>query len=655
MSQISYRPDLDGLRGIAIAMAVIYHTSLGILPSGFVGIEIFFVLSGFLITSQLSRDILDNTFSIKAFYLRRFRRLLPAYFFITMAVFIVASFILLPDDYSYHVKLMGLGFLSVGNFYLANTTDGYFAKEIDEIPFVHTWSLSVEEQFYLLWPILLLFVLKRFSYKTSVRIFGLLLVSALLYSEWMVNDNPVSAYFLLPSRFYELLLGSILGLMVGYLPALKNWQAALLSLAGLLVITVNAFSHTASQHFPGFNALYTCMATVFIIYAGGTKNRVNDFISARPLTGLGKISYSLYLWHWPIFVFIRYITGGITPVQSVIAIVVSLALSFLTWKFIENPFRIKWKFSFRKTFIVMYIIPAILFIVINMVVDKMDGIPERFGRHKDAVIAMDSKPELHNEDCPAQSVKPCHIAALIGDSHAEHFSPFVHGLIGDNPSLKLQSQSIGFCLPVTGMYRVLMDEQKGKRTIYREDNPCYQKTEAFYSSLTPDKYRYVILASYWSMLDIKKDNVFFFDKNNEEFSYETSQEVFREALYRTLRIIIEKNITPVIINDNLSISEEQLKCARKKLLIASFHDSCEVDYEMLVSQQERVNTLFTDIARDFPRVRFIDVNDVLCADKKHCQTTLDGMPIYRDVQHLTGYGSQLLAKKYRLLHPQPLE
>jgi peptidoglycan/LPS O-acetylase OafA/YrhL len=652
MSKIAYRPDLDGLRGIAIAMAVLYHTGLGILPSGFVGIEIFFVLSGFLITSQLTQDILGEHFSVKNFYLRRFRRLLPAYIVVAISVLIAAYFILLPEDFIYHVKLTGLGFLSVGNIYLSNTTDGYFAKEIDEIPFVHTWSLSVEEQFYLLWPLLLLFVLRRLSYKAAVGFFIALLLVALAYSEWLVNNNPVAAYFLLPSRFYELLLGAVLALVVQYLPLLKSWQAGLLSLSGLSIIAMDAINPATSQHFPGLSAIYTCLATAIIIYAGGYKNSVNDAISIAPLTGLGKISYSLYLWHWPIFAFINYITGDITPVQAVLAIIASLILAIATWHLVENPFRIKWKFPFRKTFTFMYIFPLVFFIIVVVVVEKGEGFPQRFGEHQDVVMSMESKPEAYFHPCPAAD-KTCYIAALIGDSHAEHFSPFINELIGVNETLKLQTQTIGFCMPLMGIYRALIDEEKNKKTLYRDDNPCFKATESFYKNLTSDKYRYVILAGYWSHVDIKQDGVFYFDEKNTDFSYETSKKVFREAFYKTIRHIIAQNVTPVILIDNLSISEANLKCSHKKVFFDSFDETCEINYQELVMQQERVNVLFSDLARDFPQLRFIDINDVLCEDEKYCQTTLDGMPLYHDLHHITGDASILSGKKYRAMFGNP--
>jgi peptidoglycan/LPS O-acetylase OafA/YrhL len=654
MAHIRYRPDLDGLRGIAIAMAVLYHTGLSILPSGFVGIEIFFVLSGYLITSQLAQDILNNKYSLKTFYLKRFRRLLPAYLFIAISIMVVAYFILLPEDFIYHNRLTGLGFLSLGNFYLTNTTGGYFAKEIDLIPFVHTWSLSVEEQFYLLWPILLYFILTKLSYKKAIVFFSGVFVIALAYSEWLVNHDEIAAYFLMPSRFYELLLGSLLALTWQFLPTLKSWQATMLALLGLLIITINAFSETANLHFPGFNAIYTCLATAMIIYAGGYSNRVSDAISIGPLTGLGKISYSLYLWHWPIFVFIRYVTGGITPLQSFLAILLSLTLSILTWQFIENPFRLKWKFSFKKTLIAMYIIPACIFVVMNIVVEKQKGMPERFGEHMDAVIAMDSKPKIYNEYCDASNEK-CRIAALIGDSHAEHFSPFMHQLIGDNKNLKLQTQSIGFCPPLEGLYRALIDEEKGKKTIYTTNNECYEKTQKFYEQLTSEKYAYVILSSYWSMIDLKPNNVFYFDVEGEEFSYEKSLLIRKAALYKSINTIIGKNITPVILKDNLSISEEKLQCARKKIFIDAFNDNCDVAYEELIAQQEKVNALFADVEKDFPQVKFIDVNDVLCRDKVVCKTTMDGTPLYRDVQHITGIGSTSIAQQYIAVFGRPLE
>ncbi len=639
MSAISYRADLDGLRAIAIIMAIIYHTGLGILPGGFIGIEMFFVLSGYLITTQISNDMLIDKFSLKEFYLRRFRRLLPTNIVVLLVTFIAAFFILLPKDFIYHTKLMGLGFMSLGNFYLANTTGGYFAQATEEITLLHTWSLSVEEQFYLLWPLLLLFVIKRFSYINTIKIFFVVLILSITLAEWLVRNNPTDAYFLLSSRFYELLVGCVLALIARYLPALKSPQSTVLAVIGFVGILFNIFNDNAPHNFPGLNALYACMGTALIIYAGSCGNPVTKLISTPALTHIGKISYSLYLWHWPIFALIRYVTGSITPIQALIAVAVSLVLSNLTWKYVENPFRIRWKFPFKQTFIGMYIVPIVLFSVIVILAYKTEGFPQRFGNMQESVATMESKPKAHRESCTNDATVDCRNVLLIGDSHAEHFDPLIHVFTNDAKNLRLSSVSSPHCPPIKGLIISSKTENLGDKDV------CHARNEKLYGMIEQGNYQYVVLAAYWSVVEMKSEKIYFIDEDSPEVSVENSYQVIRENLYTSLDIITKSRAIPVIVKDNLIISVESLKCSRQHFLWPAFSKNCNTPIETLEQQQVKINVLFADIKRDYPQVIFIDPNKVLCNDKE-CFKSLDNVPLYRDDDHFNAGGSHIVGMKY---------
>lgn len=641
MAPLSYRADLDGLRAIAIIMAILYHTGLDILPGGFIGIEMFFVLSGYLITSQLTADMLDNSFSFKAFYLRRFKRLLPTFAVVLLATFIVAWFILLPKDLVYHTKLMGLGFLSIGNFYLAKSTGGYFAPQTEEIALLHTWSLSVEEQFYLLWPVILFFVLKRFSYVNAIRIFAVLLVATIGFAEWQVITDPIKAYFLLPSRFYELLVGCLLAMIAGYLPKLSSGKASLLAIIGFTGILFNIFNENASHHFPGINALYACLGTASIIYAGFFSNTVTRIISNTQLVYIGKISYSLYLWHWPIFAFIHYTTGTITPLNACLAIVLSFVLSALTWKYIENPFRKKWRFPFGKTLMLMYVLPVFIFVAIYFTVKQGDGYITRFNANPAAIAAMEKRPATYNETCEPQATD-CQQILLIGDSHADHFSPFIHALISNNPGFKMHTQWKPFCPPLMDIYRASVDDKTGDIEELRED-ACYTHINDFYNTLDKSPYRYVVLGSFWANLDIYGG--YFFDQENPQFNAETSHKVLRRSLYQSLKRLLDNGITPVIIEDNPDISEKTLKCSHRKILRPGFNDACTMPLNDFTAQQVFARQLLDDVKRDFPQVRFIQPAKVMCNDTD-CLTEMQGMPLYRDRNHLSETGAEMLGLLY---------
>ncbi len=641
MVPLSYRADLDGLRAIAIIMAILYHTGLDILPGGFIGIEMFFVLSGYLITSQLTSDMQDNKFTFKAFYLRRFKRLLPTFIVVLLATLVVAWFILLPKDLMYHVKLMGLGFMSIGNFFLAKSTGGYFAPQTEEIALLHTWSLSVEEQFYLLWPVILFFVIKRFSYINSIRFFVVLLIAAIAFSEWQVTIDPIKAYFLLPARFYELLVGCLLAMIAGYLPKLDSGKAALLAITGFVGIFFNIFNHNASDHFPGINALYACMGTASIIYAGFFTNIVTTTISNTKLVYVGKISYSLYLWHWPIFAFIQYTTGTITPLNAFWAMALSFALSALTWKYIENPFRKKWRLPFGKTFVLMYIVPVLVFAAMYIITKNGEGFIGRFNANPAAIEALEKNPSIYNETCNLED-SLCQQVLLIGDSHADHFSPFIHALISKNPEFKMHTKWKPFCPPLLDIYRASIDDKTGAIKELREDQ-CYQIVNDFYNTLDKSPYKYVILGTFWSNLDIYEG--YFFDRENTQFNAETTHKVLRRSVYQSMKRLLDNGITPVIIEDNPDLSEKMLKCSHRKILRPGFNDNCVIPLSEVIEQQAFATTLLNDVKKDFPQVIFIQPLKVMC-DEKQCFTEMNGMPLYRDRNHLTDIGAEMLGLAY---------
>ena len=199
---MTYLPHIDGLRAIAILLVVAYHAGFSIFSGGFIGVDVFFVISGFLITSQISKHIAAEKFSFKEFYLRRLRRLAPAYLIVSATSLIVGLVILLPGDLIYHTKVMGLSFLSLSNIYLSNTTNGYFDNQAEEIPFLHTWSLSVEEQFYILWPILLLLSFRLFNKSFNKTLLLCLFFCSLALSYWLSKEDPDGSYYMLLPRFY---------------------------------------------------------------------------------------------------------------------------------------------------------------------------------------------------------------------------------------------------------------------------------------------------------------------------------------------------------------------------------------------------------------------------------------------------------------------
>lgn len=330
----AYRPDLDGLRALAVLPVVLCHAGVRWLSGGFVGVDIFFVLSGFFITRIIHSEMLEQRFTLTGFYLRRARRILPALFLVLGASLILGLLLLVPAELDDFARTAAAALGSVSNI-LFWLRDGYFAPGAELQPLLMTWSLGVEEQFYLFYPLLLLIVLRlRWSARHVVLVISLL---SLALACWAVFYKPKAAFYLLPTRIWELGLGAWLAL------ASPQWLARrfhhIAGVIGILLIGWSLVAISASTPFPGYNALAPCIGTALLISArhGWVNTRV---MSIKPLVYVGLISYSLYLWHWPLLSFAR-ITGGtdLDLSATLPLAALSVLLASLTFRYVETPFR----------------------------------------------------------------------------------------------------------------------------------------------------------------------------------------------------------------------------------------------------------------------------------------------------------------------------
>lgn len=333
-SKIAYRADIDGLRALAIVPVVLFHAGVELFRGGFVGVDVFFVISGFLITTGLLQDS-----SITRFYERRLRRILPALTTMMTISTVAALVLLLPGDLLAFGKSMGSALLFGSNVYFWRQS-GYFATITETWPLLHTWSLGVEEQFYIFFPLCIL-VLGRWRR----RVLPIAIVAMMIASFWAAqflvgNMKGVMAFYLMPSRAWELLTGSLLA--TGIIPAVRNRViGAVAALAGVAMIVYSVLAYSATTPFPGLSAIPPVLGSALIIWAGQKgEHGLSPVLGAAPLRFIGLISYSLYLWHWPIFAFVRYAyIDPITPVIATVAVAASVGAAYLSWRYVERPFR----------------------------------------------------------------------------------------------------------------------------------------------------------------------------------------------------------------------------------------------------------------------------------------------------------------------------
>jgi len=348
-----YRPDIDGLRAVAVVAVVLFHAGLGGISGGFVGVDVFFVISGFLITSIIRREQEKEAFTLAGFYERRARRILPAFFGVLIFCLIAGPLLMRPWDLADLGRSMKYALGSVSNIFFSRVTTDYFGADVETMPLLHTWSLGVEEQFYIVIPLLML-QLARGANRDRMRrgVFIAVAIASFAWSAWLVQRDRSLCFYLLPSRAWELALGGLLALYPA--PAMNAAVRNILSSAGLLMILAAVVFFSAATPFPGPTALLPCAGTALVICAGSSgTSAAGRLLGSRPFVFIGLISYSLYLWHWPLFTLAKQLQlrseswpSWITPAL----VVLSFLLGWLSWRFIESPFRCRENWSRRGIF-----------------------------------------------------------------------------------------------------------------------------------------------------------------------------------------------------------------------------------------------------------------------------------------------------------------
>lgn len=345
---MKYRADVDGLRAVAVLSVVLYHVGVEFFTGGYVGVDVFFVISGYLITSIIAWEIREGRFSIITFYERRIRRLFPALFAMIAFSSVTAAFIFLPSEFESFARSVVAATLFVSNILFWQEA-GYFGAPAETKPLLHTWSLAVEEQFYIFFPIFLLLVHRWLKGRWILWLLPVIALSfalSVLATERWANAN----FYLSVTRAWELLLGSLLAL--GAFPALRSrLLREVEALAGIALIAWAVFAFSQTTPFPGVNALYPCVGAALVIHAGERGSTlIGRILSLRPIVFVGLISYSLYLWHWPFIVFAKYYNiDPLSAWQMVGVIALSFLVAIVSWRFIEQPFRKKRPVFNRRT------------------------------------------------------------------------------------------------------------------------------------------------------------------------------------------------------------------------------------------------------------------------------------------------------------------
>ena len=457
---LRYRPDIDGLRALAVAVVIAFHFGVGRLQGGFVGVDVFFVISGYLITSLIRNDLGRDRFTIREFYIRRVRRIFPALFVVLAVVAVAGVMVLFPNDLFELRRTLAAATLFASNIYFYRSTD-YFAAPDQEQPLLHTWSLSVEEQFYLVFPVLML-LLHRYLPRRWVAVLATISLGSLALSAWSVsNERTAEAFYLLPMRAWELGAGALLA-AAGSRELVRGRAAHVVSCAGLALIGYAAMAYDATTPFPGLRALPPVLGAVLLI-AAGERSAVGRVLSWRPVVLVGLMSYSLYLWHYPVLVFYRaYRLQEPSTVVRWALVALSLLLAALSWRFVERPFR-RARPTFRRLATVA-VATLVVFVgvayALQPVANRLNPVATEtrrllaFDNRLDRsqmrrgtcfVVKFTTNDERFDADRCLSSPPGRRRMLLVGDSHAAHLW---RGLQEALPGVSLEQATVSDCRPV---------------------------------------------------------------------------------------------------------------------------------------------------------------------------------------------------------------
>ncbi|MFV0891270.1 acyltransferase family protein [Pseudomonas kurunegalensis] len=636
---LAYRPDIDGLRALAVLAVVIFHFNKEWLPGGFVGVDIFFVISGFLITGIISKQMVNGTFSFADFYLRRVKRIFPAALFVTLCSVVFGAAFMLPEDVAALSKSAIAAVISAANIYFWKFLDtSYFAASSDTVPLLHLWSLGVEEQFYLIWPALLLVAYKLGGKSLAIGSAAVIAVVTFWYGESKVLSDPSFAYYMLPSRAGELLIGAITYFICDSFKHKKSQAVAgALGSTGAAILVCSLAYIKETDGFPGFISAVPAVGAALLIASGAFgSTTIGRLLATRPMVAIGLVSFSLYLWHWPVLAFYRYAYGEPTSVSAVaICAFIMTAMTLFSYFFVEKKFRSSGNFT-----AVVFALPGTAIVAsIAMILITTKGFvgwPQNNAYQAQLKNLSDRTKPAHQYPYNCQMPRfnravirdpRCVTGApntpptilIVGDSNAAHYVGYIKSVAQEN-GLAARNITHSACLP--------FKEGSAKYVSAKRRKSCERYNANIWNHFK--SYDTVFISAAWN--SYVKGDTFFKDLDKQ--------------------IATASRLTShVVIGLQAPIFESyDRKCAAKSLKIP-FID-CGLASSYLSKGETETNKRITQIASKYSNVEIFSVRDHICKDG-NCSAYIDGQPIYYDRGHLSMPGSEHLGMKAIALRSYP--
>ena len=628
---MNYRPEIDGLRAIAVLAVMFFHAGFDWLNGGFVGVDVFFVISGYLITTILINDLAHQRFSLLRFYERRARRILPALFLVMLACIPFAWLWMLPGQMKdFSQSLLAVSAFVSNIFFWAKS--GYFAPSADTLPLLHTWSLAVEEQFYLLFPVFLLLAW-RLGWRALFVLIAAIAVISFAASEYGWRTDAVANFYLAHVRAWELLVGSLAALFLRERGRPNNNALALIGL-GAVAASFVLFDETTPV--PSVYALLPVLGTAAIIVFAGPRTLVARLLGTRALVGIGLISYSAYLWHQPVFAFTRIRFGETLP-QAVylLLIALSLGLAVLSWRFVELPFRHPRNLiNNRGMLFLSGAIMVVCFGAFSFVGSGTGGF-STVTEHRQNLASLEARIEINygmSEDCETRftlsencqtSLEPN--VLLWGDSYAMHLA---QGIIASKDGIRMQQHTISSCSPILGFAGLNVQEGRGFAWVQN----CFDFNNAVLEWLeqTPS-IEFVILSSPFDWVETEKI------AGQDGSVREPDPAFLIKEFGKTIEVIRALGVGVVLVSPTPRSGDNIGNCLVRQLGYSGA-GSCDFDYPNANFNDDFVSGLESHVPVYW-------LKDDICTGTG-CATYQDGRMIYRDAGHLSKEGSALLGERY---------
>jgi|TARA_R100000005_G_C4994663_1_gene201616 peptidoglycan/LPS O-acetylase OafA/YrhL len=652
---MQYRAEIDGLRAVAVLPVLLFHAGFPAFAGGFTGVDIFFVISGYLITSLILAEMAESRFSIVGFYDRRARRILPALFTVAISAIPFAYLWMTPrqlEDFSESLMAVALS----GSNFLFWKEDGYFELTAELKPLLHTWSLGVEEQFYILFPLLIL-LLWRFGRGQVAAALLLLGIASFLLAEWMSNAAPSANFYLLPSRAWELFAGALCAFYLAGRerqpgpagPESRSRRLAnALALLGLGMILAGFWVIDKSVPFPSRHALLPVVGTVLVILFARRDTIAGRLLALRPFVGIGLISYSLYLWHQPLFAFARLRSEEDPgPMLYLLLIAAAFLLAFLSWRYVERPFRSRDRFN-RKQIFTFSGVGILLLICLGAAGDIGKGFPNRLAADGRTLASLEERLRPNNglsslcdhsfrirPEC--MSGQPPEVV-LWGDSYAMHLADALTA--GDNPPALIQlTKSV--CGPFINLAPIVLPLYGEK---WAED--CLNfNAEVMAWLRRGDSGRYVVLSSPFSQYLGEEAEFLTADgRRVRTGSTPENMAIVAKALEETLTELTKAGHYPVVIGPPPRSGRNIGQCLLRAGMFGFDPAGCDFAMTGMEEKSRMAITLLNRVADKYPVIR---LEDFICAEGR-CRAMKDGTFLYRDAGHLTHEGARLIGREMNL-------